>query len=48
MMDPGKQAMFNVLNDWLDLPQDTFEMLWPELADAAADWFLAEAGDDLG
>lgn len=29
------EAMFNVLNDWLDLDQSTFEKLWAELDQAA-------------
>ncbi len=31
---PRKDAIFTVLNDWFDMPQDAFERIWPEL-DAA-------------
>ncbi len=31
---PRKDAIFTVLNDWLDLPQDLFEKIWPELETA--------------
>lgn len=36
MMDPRKDAIFSVLNDWLDLPQNIFEKMWDEL-DAATE-----------
>lgn len=29
-----KEAVFNVLNEWLDLPWETFERVWPELEEA--------------
>lgn len=34
MFDSRKDAIFTVLNDWLDLPQGLFEKMWDEL-DAA-------------
>lgn len=34
-MEKREEAIFNVLNEWLDLDQDTFARLWPELKVAA-------------
>lgn len=34
-MPERKDAMFSVLNDWLDLDQFTFEKLWSELDTAS-------------
>ena len=31
-MSKRQEAIFNVLNDWTDMPQDLFFRIWPELS----------------